>query len=50
MADHWRAEEVTQGDPAEVVKGHMVPGLGGDKRSLHLIPRTVGSLMVYSYG
>lgn len=50
MADPWRAEKVTQGDPGEVVKEHMVPGLAGHKRSLHLIPKTVGSLMGYSYG
>lgn len=40
--DQWGAEEVTQGDSAEVGKGHMVPG---HKSSLHLIPRAVGSLM-----
>lgn len=45
MTDHWRAEEVTQGDPGDVVKEHMVPGLAGHTRSLHSIPRTVGSLM-----
>lgn len=40
--DHWRAEEVIQGDTEEVGKGYMVPG---HKRSLRLIPREVGSLM-----
>lgn len=43
--DHWRAKEVIQGDPGEVGKRHIVPGLLGHKRSLHLVPRAVGSLM-----
>lgn len=43
--DSRRAKETTGDDSGEVAKGQMAQGLEGCKRSLHVIPRAVGSLM-----
>lgn len=44
MTNDWRAEEATQEDSGEVGKGQKVQGLADHRRSLHLIPKAVGSL------